>query len=86
MPINPFRVFDWWLHDKVDRQIIRNRLKELIERCDEFWAFGQEVADGVLKEIDFAESIGKPIKFFTIHNPIKELERWELYPEKSHEL
>ncbi len=83
VPIHPFRVFDWWLHDKVNRQIIRDQIKELIERCDEFWTFGEEVADGVLKEIKLAQSIKKPIKFFTIDYPIKEITFSQLYPEKE---
>lgn len=65
LPLNPFRVFDFFLGDRVDRQLVRRGNRNLIRVSAQLWAFGP-VADGVLKEIYFAMQEGKRVRFFTI--------------------
>lgn len=68
IPINPFRLFDYFLGDRVERNAIRAANAEMLSRCDEVWVFGQTLADGVLVEIAQAKSENKPIRYFTIDN------------------
>ena len=80
LPINPFRVFDYFLGDRVNRDIIRRGNNQLIKTCDELWVFGS-IADGVLFEIASAIEQGKKIRFFTVGttvNEIKEISATEL--------
>ncbi len=75
LPLNPFRIFDYFLNDRVDRDIIRQGNNYLIRICDEFWVFGP-VADGVLFELTYAAKIQKKVKFFTVEtiaSKIKEI-------------
>ena len=72
LPINPFRVFDYFLGDRVDRNIVRRGNNQLIKTCDELWVFGS-IADGVLFEIFSAINQNKPVKFFTIGSQLKEI-------------
>lgn len=68
IPLNPFRVFEYFLHDRVDRDMVRQGNNNLIRLSDELWVFGETIADGVLFEIQYARKLGKPIRFFTIDN------------------
>ena len=65
LPINPFRVFDYFLSDRIERDLVRRSNNQLIRSCDELWVFGP-LADGVLFELFLAAHLGKPIRFFTI--------------------
>jgi hypothetical protein len=68
IPLNPFRVFDYFLGDRVDRDTVRDGNRRLIEVSDEVWVFGGTVADGVLLEIALATRYRKPVRYFTIDN------------------
>jgi uncharacterized FAD-dependent dehydrogenase/anti-anti-sigma regulatory factor len=72
LPINPFRIFDYFLSDRVDRDIIRRGNNQLIKSCKELWVFGP-IADGVLFEIALAKSNGKNIRFFNISTHVNEI-------------
>lgn len=72
LPINPFRVFDYFLSDRVDREIIRRGNNQLIRKCEELWVFGK-IADGVLFEIASAIEQSKKIRFFTVGTKIEEI-------------
>jgi hypothetical protein len=77
IPINPFRLFDYFLGDRVERDKIRAANAEMLSRCDEVWVFGETLADGVLMEIAQAKSEGKRVRYFNIDNHagnIRELE------------
>ena len=65
MPLNPFRIFDYFLGERIDRNMVRQGNNHLIRLSDELWVFGP-VSDGVLFEIVTARRLGKPIRFFTI--------------------
>lgn len=80
IPVNPFRVFGYFLDDRVDRNLVRNGNNEMISRCDELWVFGP-ISDGVLFEIYLCRRLGKPVRFFTIEtraSDIKEVKDEDL--------
>lgn len=68
VPLNPFRVFEYFLGDRVDRDLVRQGNNNLIRIVDELWVFGELIADGVLFEICLANKLKKPVRFFTVHN------------------
>lgn len=67
VPLNPFMVFDYFLLDTVDRDVVRSGNNTLLKRSDELWVFG-DISNGVLAEIKMAKALGKPIKYFAIKN------------------
>lgn len=68
VPLNPFMIFDYFLLDTVDRDLVREGNNNLVKRVDELWVFGP-VSNGVLTEIKIAASLNKPIKYFKIEKP-----------------
>jgi hypothetical protein len=66
VPLNPFRAFDYFLNDRVDRDLVRQANFNLIRIADELWVFGDTIANGVFAEIRYALEQRKPIRFFTI--------------------
>lgn len=68
IPLNPFMIFDYFLLDSVDRDLVREGNNNLVKRADEFWVFGT-VSNGVLAEIKIAKSMNKPVKYFKIEKP-----------------
>jgi hypothetical protein len=85
-PVNPFRAFEYFLSDRVDRDRVREANNALVLRADQLWVFGQELADGVLAEVQLAAQNGKPIRFFSIDpspEKIRELDIAELKFERE---
>ena len=80
LPLNPFRVFEYFLGDRVDRELVRQANNNLISRSDELWVFGDHIADGVFFEIRYAQELGKQLRFFTVHNIVEEIH--EIAPEE----
>lgn len=64
-PISQFGIFDYFLLDTVDRDVIRQANNNLIKRSDEMWVFGP-ISDGVLAEIKMCKGDGRPVKYFKI--------------------
>ena len=73
IPVNPFRVFEYFLGDRVDRNLVRTGNNNLIRIVDELWVFGETIANGVLFEVRFAKDLGKPIRYFTIDTIAKNI-------------
>lgn len=73
VPLNPFRMFDYFLNDRVDRDTIRAANNSIIEKADEVWVFGTEIANGVFKEILLATAVHKLVRFFTIGSQLSEI-------------
>jgi len=73
VPLNPFRVFEYFLGDRVHRDLVRQANFNLIRVADELWVFGRDIADGVLAEIKYAHGLDKPIRAFTIGNRVREI-------------
>ena len=77
LPINPFRVFDYFLSDRVDRDMIRRGNNNLLQMCDELWVFGP-ISNGVLFEIFSAIKQRKHIRFFSIGTRRKDIDELDL--------
>jgi hypothetical protein len=73
VPLNPFRAFDYFLNDRVARDLVRKGNQRLIAACDEMWVFGDRLADGVLVEIAQAARLNMPVRFFTIGNSLSDI-------------
>jgi hypothetical protein len=74
IPINPFMAFGFFLGERTDRDAIRRANHALVQRCDELWVFGRDLADGVLKEITLAAKAEKRIRFFSIDDRPERIE------------
>lgn len=68
VPLNPFMVFDYFLLDAVDRDLVREGNNNLVKRCDEIWVFGA-ISNGVLAEIQIANEQNKTVRYFAIEKP-----------------
>lgn len=77
LPINPFRVFDYFLSDRVDRNMIRRGNNNLLQMCDELWVFGP-ISNGVLFEIASATKQKKRVRFFSIGTKVSNIHMLEL--------
>lgn len=66
VPVNPFRLYEYFLGDRVDRDLVRQANNNLIRKCDELWVFGETIADGVLFEVLYAKKLKMPVKFYTV--------------------
>ncbi|MDP1836550.1 MAG: hypothetical protein Q8K75_11575 [Chlamydiales bacterium] len=67
VPLNPFMLFDYFLMDTVERDLIRDANNSVVLRSDEIWVFGP-VSNGVLAEIIMAKKMNKPVLYFKIEN------------------
>lgn len=79
VPLNPFMVFDYFLLDSVDRDLVREGNNNLVKRCDQIWMFGP-VSDGALAEIQLANQQGKTVRFFVVEksSTIREVSKDEV--------
>ena len=68
VPLNPFMLFDYFLLDSLDRDLVRDANNSIVIRADEVWVFGP-ISNGVLAEIILARKHAKPISFFKIQKP-----------------
>jgi hypothetical protein len=73
VPLNPFRAFDYFLGERVERDLIRRANFNLIRISDELWVFGHIIADGVLAEIQYAKALQKPCKFFSVGTRVRDI-------------
>jgi hypothetical protein len=70
VPLNPFMLFDYFLLDSIDRNLIRDANNSVVLRADHIWIFGP-ISNGVLAEILLAQKEKKPISYFKIEKPHK---------------
>lgn len=68
VPLNPFMLFDYFLLDSIDRDLVRDANNSVVIRADEVWVFGP-ISNGVLAEIILARNHAKPTSFFKIEKP-----------------
>lgn len=68
VPLNPFMIFDYFLLDSIDRNLVREGNNNIVKKSDEIWVFGP-VSNGVLAEILIAKEQWKIIKYFAIEKP-----------------
>ena len=60
-------LFDYFLLDTVDRDIVRDANNSVVLRSDEIWVFGP-ISNGVFAEIVIAKKTNKPVRYFKIEN------------------
>jgi len=65
VPLNPFRMFGYFLSDRVDRDLVREANNTIVRLADETWVYGG-VSNGVWHEIVLARSLGKPVRYWTV--------------------
>lgn len=70
IPLNPFMIFEYFMLDSVDRDLVREANNNLVMLCDELWVFGC-VSNGVLSEIKIFKEMNRPVKYFKIKNSLK---------------
>lgn len=68
VPLNPFMLFDYFLLDSVDRNLVRDANNSIVLRADQIWVFGP-ISNGVLAEILLAKEAKKPVSYFKIAKP-----------------
>lgn len=68
VPLNPFMIFDYFLLDSVNRDLIREGNNNLVKRVDQVWVFGP-ISNGVLAEIKIAKNNNKQLSYFKIQRP-----------------
>lgn len=68
VPLNPFMLFDYFLLDSVERDLIRDANNSVVLRADQIWVFGP-ISNGVLAEILLARKANKAIFYFKIKKP-----------------
>ena len=68
VPLNPFMLFDYFLLDSLDRNLVREANNTLVQRADQIWVFGP-ISNGVLAEVLLAQKLNKPILYFKIEKP-----------------
>lgn len=84
VPLNPFMLFDYFLLDTLERDLIRDANNSVVLRSDQIWVFGP-ISNGVLSEIILAKKTSKPISYFKIEKSyeIKSLSYDEVEMEKE---
>ena len=65
VPLNPFRMFGYFLSDRVDRDQVRAANNRIVRLVDETWVYGG-VSNGVWHEIVLARKLGKPVRYWTV--------------------
>ena len=83
-PISQYGIFDYFITDAVDRDLVRRGNNNLLRVSDELWVVGP-ISDGVLAEIKLVKEMGKPIKYFEIveSKSLKEITKKEVQFEKG---
>lgn len=83
-PISQFGIFDYFVMDTIDRDLVRRANNNLIRISNEFWVFGP-ISDGVLAEIKMVKKMKKPIKYFeVIHSKeIKKIDKRKVVFEED---
>lgn len=69
VPLNPFMLFDYFLLDTVERDLVRDANNSVVLRSDQIWVFGP-ISNGVLAEILLAQKKNKPIYYFKINKSL----------------
>jgi len=67
IPIAPHTIFTQFLDDEnqEERKSAMEMGLKLVERCDELWAFGPTISDGMKREIEHARRKGIPIRYLS---------------------
>ncbi|WP_335990603.1 5'-methylthioadenosine/S-adenosylhomocysteine nucleosidase family protein [Glycomyces sp. MUSA5-2] len=72
VPLNPFRMFEYFLNDRVERDLVRRGNNNIVRIADETWVFG-DISDGVLFEIEYALRLEKPVRYFSLGTELRDI-------------
>ena len=72
IPLNPFNNWEYFMDDMVDRDSVVRGNNNLILLSDEIWTFGP-IADGVFAEVKLANSLGKPVRYFSVGKKLEDI-------------
>ena len=72
IPLNPFNNWEYFMDDMVDRDLVVRGNNNLILLSDEIWTFGP-IADGVFAEVKLANSLGKPVRYFSVGKKLEDI-------------
>ena len=73
IPLNPFSNWEYFMDDMVDRDLVVRGNNNLILLADEIWTFGP-IADGVFAEVKLANSLGKPVYYYSVGKKIEDIQ------------
>lgn len=67
IPLAPHAIFTQFLDDNNpnERKSGMTMGLNLLDRCDELWAFGPNISDGMKREIEHARRKGIPIRYLS---------------------
>lgn len=65
VPLNPFMLFNYFLLDTIERDVVRQANNVVVAKSDQIWIFGP-ISDGVLAEVIQAKSAGKVTRYFGV--------------------
>ena len=74
IPLNPFNNWEYFMDDMVDRDLVVRGNNNLILLADEIWTFGP-IADGVFAEVKLANSLGKPVHYYSVGKTIRDIQQ-----------
>ena len=72
IPLNPFNNWEYFMDDMVERDLVVRGNNNFILLSDEVWTFGP-IADGVFAEVKLANSLGKPVRYFSVGKKIEDI-------------
>ena len=72
IPLSPFNNWEYFMDDMVDRDLVVRGNNNLILLSDEIWTFGP-IADGVFAEVKLANSLGKPVRYFSVGKKLEDI-------------
>lgn len=74
IPLNPFNNWEYFMDDMVDRDLVVRGNNNLILLADEIWTFGP-IADGVFAEVKLANSLGKPVQYYSVGKKVEDIQK-----------
>lgn len=62
-PITPHLYLPSFINEETERGLAFQINYEILSGCDELWAFGQKITEGMRIELNAAQELCKPIRF-----------------------
>lgn len=65
VPLTPHLWLPQFLSEETERELALRIDLRLLERCDELWVCGDEISEGMAREIERATDMGLPLRHIT---------------------
>ncbi len=65
VPLTPHLFLPQFLSEETERELAISMDLKLLERCDELWVCGDEISEGMAREIAHADGAGIPVRHIT---------------------